>query len=544
MKCTLTLHAPLAQNVKNRPHLSAPMAFLNSYAVRGMSVDRSENLVAKIFFWILLAVSLGPLLFVAIPAMVDYPNHLARMYILSSAGTPEANPFYRTAWALYPNLAMDLVIPQIAQLTGVENATRLFLLLSELLLVGGTLAIEWVVKGRIQLAAAAALMFLYALPFTWGFLNFEFGLGVALWGIAFGIMVFERSWISRLSVNTIFVGVLFASHFFALGVYGLTLGILELWRAREKKSDLRETAIRLFTLAIPALILLAVMKVTGGAIGGGENDWHFKFKALWPYIIMNGYSTAVSAATTVLLIGFLYVAGKRGLLKIQPAGICLAAGFFLLYLVIPSQLFGTAFVDLRMLVAAALIVPSFCSLSLPGRQWKLAAMACVVAVTLPNLAVVYKVWLSYRADYAAMIQSFDKLKKGSRVLVGGSRVGDDPPLDDLTTYPISHAPTLAVHYADAFVTDLFTSAGKQPIRPRPAFERLDDGAAGPVPLFILTAIAAGKTSDALPVYLRSWHRDFDYLYLLGPHVDNPLPGLLEELDVSRRFVLYKIRRVP
>lgn len=520
------------------------MAFLNSYAVRGMSSDRSENLIAKIVFGILLVASLSPLLFVAIPAMVDYPNHLARMYILASAGTPAANPFYQTAWALYPNLAMDLVIPQIARLTGVENATRLFLLLSELVLVSGTLAIEWAVKGRIQLAAAAALIFLYALPFTWGFLNFEFGLGVALWGIAFGIMVFERSWISRLSVNTIFVAVLFASHFFALGVYGLTLGILELWRAREKKAPYRETAMRLVTLAVPALILLVVMKLTGGAIGGGENDWHFQFKALWPYIILNGYSTTVSAVTTVLLIGFLYVVGKRGMLKIQPAGICLAAGFFVLYLAIPSQLLGTAFVDLRMIVAGALIVPSFCSLSLPNRQWKRAALACVVAVTLPNLAVVYKVWLSYRADYADMIQSFDKLKKGSRVLVGGSRVGDDPPLDDLTTYPISHGPTLAVHYADAFVADLFTSAGKQPIRPRPAFERLDDGAAGPVPLFILTAIAAGKTSDAIPVYLRSWHRDFDYLYLLGPHVANPLPGLLEELDVSRRFVLYKIRRAP
>ncbi len=61
--------------------------------------------------------------------MVDYPNHLARMYILSASGTPDANPFYRTAWALYPNLAMDLIIPQMARLIDVETATRLFLLL-------------------------------------------------------------------------------------------------------------------------------------------------------------------------------------------------------------------------------------------------------------------------------------------------------------------------------------------------------------------------------------------------------------------------------
>src|SRR4029077_15985796 len=122
-------------------------------------------------------------------------------------------------------------------------------------------------------------------------------------------------------------------------------------RAREKKVPHAATGGRLLILAIPAAILLAVMKLTGGAVGGGENDWHFQFKALWPYIIMNGYSTVVSAVATVLLIGFFFIAGKRGLLRIQPAGICLAAGFFALYLAIPSQLLGTAFVDLRMIVA-------------------------------------------------------------------------------------------------------------------------------------------------------------------------------------------------
>jgi hypothetical protein len=232
------------------------------------------------------------------------------------------------------------------------------------------------------------------------------------------------------------------------------------------------------------------------------------------------------------------------MLKIQTAGKYLAAGFFIFYLAIPSRLFDTAFVDLRMIVAAAFILPAFLSLSLPDRRWKLAALACVLAVTLPNVAAVSKVWLSYRADYAAMIQSFGKLQRGSLVLVGGSKSGDDPPLDNLAAYPISHAPTLAVHYAAAFVPDLFTAAGKQPVRPRRAYERLDDGASSPVPVGILAAIAAGKTSDAVPIYLRSWPRDFDYLYLLGPHVDNPLPNLLEELDVSRRFVLYKIRRAP
>src|SRR5260370_35016106 len=116
------------------------------------------------------------------------------MYILSQNGTPDANPYYEVAWALYPNLAMDLLVPQMARLTGVEDATRLFLLLSQGLIVGGALALERVVKGRGHLAGFAALIFLYCLPFTWGFVDFEFGLGVALCGLAVFFGWAEHAW--------------------------------------------------------------------------------------------------------------------------------------------------------------------------------------------------------------------------------------------------------------------------------------------------------------------------------------------------------------
>ena len=121
------------------------------------------------------------------------------MYILSSAASAEANPFYRMASARYPNLAMDLIIPQTGKAMGVQHVCRLFLFASQVLIIGGAMAIERVVKGRVQIAGFAAVMFLYCLPFTFGFLNFEFGLSVALWGIAAGktapiVPSYLRSW--------------------------------------------------------------------------------------------------------------------------------------------------------------------------------------------------------------------------------------------------------------------------------------------------------------------------------------------------------------
>jgi len=502
----------------------------------------SDRSVAIVVFVLLTAVSLLPVLLTPIPAMVDYPNHLARMYILSRNGVPDANPYYEVAWALYPNLAMDLLVPQMARLISVEDATRLFLLLSQLLIVGGALALERVVKGRVHLAGFAALMFLYCLPFTWGFVNFEFGLGVTLWGVAAYLMVAERAWPVRFVVNAVFVTALFAAHFFSLGIYGATLGSYELWRAYDRKVPYRDAALRLVMLSIPAVALFGLMQLTAGSIGSEGTTWLFEFKPLWLFRIMNGYNLTVSAASALALLASLYFAAKRGVLKLEPAGIWLAIGFALLYLAIPSKLLGTSFVDLRVIPAAALILPAFCSLSLPSRRWTIAALTAVTGITLANLAIVAVVWLPYRADYAAIISSFHKIDRGSRVLVGGSGEGEDPPFNDLTQYPMFYAPTLAVHYANAFVPNLFTAVGKQPVQARAAVRRLAIPYGGPMPIRVLAAVAAGQPPSDIPPFIRTWYRDYDYLYVLGPQVANPLPDLLEQLDGSARFVLYKIRR--
>ena len=128
------------------------------------------------------------------------------------------------------------------------------------------------------------------------------------------------------------------------------------------------------------------------------------------------------------------------------------------------------------------------------------------------------------------------------MLVGGSDNGEDPPFNDLKQYPMFYAPTLAVHYASAFVPNLFTAVGKQPVQARSDLRRLAIPDGGPMPIRVLTAVAAGKPLFNVPAFVSTWYRDYDYLYVLGPHIANPLPDLLEELDRSARFVLYKIRR--
>jgi hypothetical protein len=512
-----------------------------SYVKNGWVARASPDASAKCLFALLALASLCPVLLVPIPAMADYPNHLARMYLLSRAAAGDASPFYQVAWAAYPNLAMDLIVPRLARLTGVEVATRIFYLLSQIMVVTGAIAIERVVKQRFHIAGFVALIFLYSLPFAWGFVNFEFGLGLALWGIAAYLAVQERAWPYRLGVNVPFVVALFVAHFVALGIYGAMIGLHELWRAWARKIAAVTMIARLAILACPAAVLLGLMAWSGGAIGGADTGWFPLLKPQWLFATLNGYDLILSAAATTALLGLIYRAARRGLLRFEPAGIWLAAGFVILYLAMPSRLFETSFVDLRIIVAAALILPAFVSLSLPDRRWRFAAASCAVAITSANLAIVAFVWMSYRADYTALIESFGKIDKGSFVLIAHGGDADDPPLKNLTEYPIHNAPTLAVHYADAFVPTFYAAAGKQPIVARSAYRRLQPPYGGIAPIAVLKAIAENKAAD-VPAFVRAWPRDFDYLYVILPGNPNPMPNLLDELYVGPRFALYSIRK--
>ena len=214
-------------------------------------------------------------------------------------------------------------------------------------------------------------------------------------------------------------------------------------------------------------------------------------------------------------------------------------GFALLYLAIPSRLFDTSYNDARMITAAAFILPAFFCISFPNLIWRRILLWMAVALVTANLVSVWSVWLSYRSEYAAMISSFSRISKGSAVLVAHSSDAPERP-SDLLEYPIWHAPTLAVAYADAFVSTLFTYPGNRPVTSRPAYRYLGSEV-DLQPFAVLMAIASGKFDP--PTYLayaRSWPRNYDYLYVIGPHAPNPAPRLLHEVAAGSRFVLYHI----
>jgi hypothetical protein len=499
---------------------------------------------SQIVTFLLIALALGPALAVDIPAMLDYPNHLAIMSVLSRSGTAAANPFYQVHWNFNTNLAMELIVPPLARLVGLVAAGKTFLLLSQLLVVGGAMALERVVRGTLKFSPFAAVTFLYSLPFAWGFTNFEFGLGVALCAIATWLSLETRPLFARAIVHSVFVVILFVAHLFALGVYGATLGLHELWRLRSGRASVRQALLTMVVLATPAVVVLGLMPILGHSVAGAasETEWRFDLKALWIFEAMNGYSIILSYAGMGLILVACFILCLRGYLTLVGSGAWIAIGFAILYVAVPYRLMGTAVNDVRIVIAAALILPSFVQLSLPNSVWRRTAFWTAVGCAVANVTLVWWVWLSYRSEYSALISSFGRMAKDSTVLVAvsypRSKPGGDP-----TDYPSYHGPTLAVAYANALVPSLFAYPGDRPVTLRSAYQQYaepDPGLLAPT-LPDLANVAFGAHEN-LPSYLQSWPSKYDYLYVVGPYAPNPIPLVLHELDRGRGFALYQIDR--
>jgi hypothetical protein len=489
-----------------------------------------SNQKSLIFIGLLFIVSVAPVLSVQIPAMIDYVNHLARMHLLVDAAAGRPNPAYEIDWRFYPNLAMDIIVPVLARFVSVETAARLFLLASQTLVVSGAIALEIVVRGRHQLSGFAALIALYSLPFLWGLMNFGFGCGVALWAIAFWIHYREGRAHAWIALHAGFVVLLFVSHLFALGIYGLTIGCYEASRIVGYRQAARTFAV----MASPVIALYLYLVWSGGAVGKPIFDWWFGLKFIWPLVVMNGYSAPLSIGLAVTIAALLVFLGYNRVFGLTRPAIFIGSGFLIVYLLLPTRLFDSAYSEVRLITAITLILPAFLRVSWRSRAVRLATTLAAVSVILINAATVASVWFTYSWDYAEIIASFQLVRADSTILIARSDVEAGR-----LNAPMFYAPTLAVHYATAFAPSLYTlSSPTRKAASKSRFEIEDSLDYLPTTVSQLADASAGRTA---PAHVRGWRADYDYLYIVGDQTGS-IPGNLTSMIRGRRFTLYAIKK--
>jgi hypothetical protein len=406
-----------------------------------------------------------PVLSSAYAPLVDYPNHLARVYILYHYDeTPAFQQRYDKIFEPIPNVAIDLIMVSLQRFVDILTAGKIFLLMTVAVFVAGCHKLGKTIHGHPTWLVLPCCFFIYNTMFLWGFVNYI--LGVSLFCLAFAYWLRRRddwTWISLLA-SSFLVFCCYLSHLSAYVFLGVSFVVVEAWHFAFRRVSLRSVGLGLIPL-VPSLVTFAVFMRSSGQIGT------IKWNTLLGKVI-NSLSLVVSynyALDAILIVGMLVIVAL--LIKLSERirvvwPIFIAGGAFaFLYLLCPYTLFTSEAADKRFILPAALLLLLSLKIEPPASSAKYLLLAYLIIASI-RIGAIWNTWMTLDRRIVAEVERLKGLPQGSSVYVASppTVIGQKAKMERA----FSHIAHYATIYRGSFVSGLFAFRGQQPLVTRPA----------------------------------------------------------------------------
>ena len=415
---------------------------------------------------LLLALQSIPLFTTGLPPLFDYPNHLACFAILSQGGSE----FYEVRWALLPNLEGDLIVPLLARAIPLEIAGKLFLVMIFALMLGGTVWLNRMLTGEWRFWPLLVTAFLYNLQILWGFINYLFGLGVAICGAALWLALERQPIWLRIAASAVIALVCFLSHIAACGFYALLVCGLELQPGFAELRNKKWTALgrRAGILAAQFLVPVAFLLLFWHPVADhGISYDELSSKARWLYGALYNYVPAFDLTCTLLLVISLGALAWQRRLNVAPRAAPAILLGLLAYLLSPSEILSAWGADQRLVIGFFLLLVAAAGPRFPSSRVAYGIGAVITLVIVTRLCIVEAFWSEADAVYRADLAGIDLLPRNIKLAVaypGRAFIAGG--------IPEVHLATLAVIRRHAFVATVFAFSDQQPIALKPAYAGL------------------------------------------------------------------------
>lgn len=494
-------------------------------------------------FAVLMAAALLPIATHPLPPLEDYANHLARTHVIDALDSdPNLARFYEVDWQLIPNLMIDLIVPVLHRFMDVYLAGQIYTILAFVLIGSGTLALNRALIGRWSPLPLVSLPLLYNGVLLVGVMNYIFGIGLALWGLAAWVALRDRYWPWRFVVSTLFALMLFVCHLYTVGLYGLGLLAVELQRLWSRRTEPLPPRLADFVATgLPFIPVLAFL-VAGPTwnVDGAPAYWEADGKLGGLLMVIKVYYPYVAYG----LIGVVAIAAadarRRGLLRFHPIGWVLLGVSAVVYLAMPRALFGAYLADQRLPIAVAFMAIACVDIDLRHRAARGGLVALLALLLAARIVEVQTVWNHLDRGTNEFLQSVKSIKRGARVLVV---YGDRSTCKEISDFNLVHAASLATIERSALVTTAFTVKGKQVLHARKAFRKIVEIEDRMPPALSYFVKADDRPSVGASYFWDLWPRHYDYVYVLfaKPGTPNPDRKYLDIVFRGDEFQLYAVR---
>lgn len=506
-----------------------------------------------------------PVAYVHTAPLLDYPNHVARMWLLAGgADHAPLNAIYAVDWSgASTNIGMDLLAATLGRLIGAVLLGKLLLAAAVLLPPMGAVLLNRSVFGGWYWWQAGFPVLAWNTTLLMGFVNFQIGLGLALLAACADPLILRHSRpscaaLTRMAMATM----LFVFHAFAAGFYAVLLTGIALGAGREPfgtfalfgRAFLRATRPAALGVGVPVVcfLLLAPTIPGGHAFPGAYDFWENLNLSYKSVSLVSGFLT-YDLYIDITMVFLLWMCGRvfasREHQRCHSGLLVAALGLFVLTIVTPPTLAGTAFLDWRFSGMALLTGMAAVRPGLPSARAGVVAAVALMSLSLVRTGWIAVKWQERQGDIAAVEQVLAFVPSGAAVLPAHHMVeeGLDRPhgrgLTDVMPW-YQHLQSLAVPLRHAFVPTLFTAPGKQPLRVSPPWKDIAVLEGYCLPVQFLRSFTPSPQLTYKFGYAARWRERFDYVLVLNAQApvaedESTLPNL--ELIADRGFArLYHI----
>ena len=361
-----------------------------------------------------------PFLLVEIPPLVDIPGHMGAAAIEQAGPDSPLSLYFGWRWLFTLNMGGEILMKLIAAPFGVLAAGWWSTVLATGLFAFGSLAMIRVMNPRGGYAAPWALVFIYSFPLLTGFLNYILATGLALSAFAAAV-AYESQPKRRAAILITIQPVALLCH--AIGgillpllVFTREVGTLIEERVRSPREIVRRLWIACWPLGMSVLTVIAwkIMSSDQGAKGGlkwrwAQKGWSFVL-TLRDQVLGLDLATMIACAA-IVLFGTLLGARWTWRRALPPLAV------FLLFVAIPSDIQGSALIDIRLLPIAFILALGLQDWSGARPRTARAIALLGAAVLAVRLVAIGAGFLDYREDYARQLAALRHVEPGSRVLV-------------------------------------------------------------------------------------------------------------------------------
>jgi len=392
-----------------------------------------------------------PVWSVMFPPLLDYPNHLARAFVLAHLNDSQFSfsQFYRSDWGAYPYLGMDASLAVLGRLFPIETAGRVYLSLCLLALPAGTWFFLRQAQPESEAASLWGLLIACNVFFLEGFLNFDLSLAVGFFALGLWLRWLAKPEIARWIAALFAFTALYFTHLLGFGIAGLIVAA-HLALSRKPFHDW----VRGAALALPGLgfyLHSSRVGLTAGKIV--FHGWDDKIDSLG--MILHGYWPWLDwVSLGALGLWFLAAWWRNPEFRWDRTWIAISVFLFALFWVIPWMWGEGSDLDIRVL--PFLFVAILATVKV-GRRAKMLAAIPLLLFAARTVGVTQH-FKQAQPALAGLARSFDVVPRGALVLPIVE--GDEDPLER----PFTHFWAYGVIRRGWFSPYLMDAPGETPMR--------------------------------------------------------------------------------